>query len=69
MSTDTPVVLWYMYCALKGGGVVALLWRYTLKQVAVLVKTGMAIFPDEEEVGGNITKRCENGKQTLMLNY
>ena len=68
MSTDTPAVLWYTCCALKGGGVVAFLWRYTLKQVAVLVKTGAAIFPYEEEVGDNVTKCCENGKQTLMLN-
>ena len=45
-----------------------LLWRYTLKRVAVLVKTGVAMFLYEEEVGDNVTKRCEMASKTLMLN-
>ena len=31
VSTDTPAVLRYTCCALKGGRVVALLWRYILR--------------------------------------
>ena len=68
MSTDTPAVLWYTYCALKGGEAVTLLWRCNLKQVAALVKIGVAMFPYEKEVGDKVTKRCEMASKSVMLN-